>query len=641
MKKCFALISAVVFLCFFRLPTALAEADDSCSCVCDDTTPKENQQQGPFSTAIELSELYPAPNADEEEFIELKNNGSSAVDLSGWKVADASNKTYTINSDGLTTTTVDAGEYFVIPQSVSKIYLNNDQDSIILSQPNDTRLDETTYEDSQNGSSWNFKNNQWQWSTTVTSGKANVITQNEDNNSPDQKDSDTTTTEEETAPDKTKYETSDGVFLSELLPDPTGLDSTDEWIEIENTTAKKVYLGGWQLTDQSKYYTIGDVSLAASERLVFEVSETGLSLNNSGDTVYLIDPFGKIINGTTYENSTEGYAWARFDDAWQWPNTPTPGEANVLGELEEEVSNEEDSGGGNSENEDTEDVDVVSVELFRTLEDGQSAQIEGVVTVLPNTFGSQYFYVQDDSAGIQVYSYSKAFPDMQIGDRVRINGEKSTARNESRIKTKTTEDIVVLNSGEEVVPRDTTQLEESLEGMLIQTEGIVTESSSNAITINDSMAVVLKDSTGVNKDLFEEGKSVTLLGIEGQYDEEYRLMPRTDEDVAQVETDPAAIVPEANAQNSFSSNPDKVVQNTSLVKQLKNKTILLIAIIVGLLVITGGLIIRLKPELLEKIGLKLGKKTNLATGSDNTHDLKEVSTIFDIARKNSTKSEKK
>lgn len=572
----------------------------------DTSTTTEN-----YSTEIQLSEVYPAPASDEEEFIELRNTDSVDVDLSGWSIADASGKKYTIASDDFTSTTINNGEYFVIPQSTSKIYLNNDGDTVYLYQPDDTLLDETTYEDAESAQSWSQTNGLWDWSTEVTEATENISVSvtNEEDSEEDSKDN--TENNSSSSADAEHYETSDAVALSEMIPNPAGVDSTDEWIEIVNTGSTTIHLEGWQLTDTTSYYTIGDISIAPEEYIVFEVGDTGISLNNSGDTVYLIDPYNTIINGTEYTSSTEGFAWANFEGGWQWTEELTPGEVNIASESTSDSDNE-----GDDNNSDENDLDVLSISYYRSLEDGQSATIEGVVTVLPGTFGSQYFYIQDDEAGIQVYSYSKDFPDLSIGDRVRVTGEKSTTRNETRIKSSSVEDFTVLANEGEPTPRDVSTLEESFEGMLVQTEGQVVESSSSDALIDDLVKIVMKSSANIDADLLEVGNSVAVIGIVGQYDDEYRLMPRSNEDITAVESDDVAFVEAAEASTGISAS----TFDGSQAKRDQGTTVLVV-LIVGLLTIIGGAFIRKK---LEEQKAKNGQNTGASVPS--------VKTIFDNAR---------
>lgn len=536
---------------------------------CESETHTEEQTEiVTYSDEIELSELYPVPGSDEEEFIELYNGSEAAIDLAGWILADASNKAYALDSNDFVTTIIDSGDYFVIPHSVSKIFLNNGGDSVALYSPDESLVDSTTYDSGESAHAWAFVENEWQWTGAATEGSKNkAATEDQSaNDTESEEDATENTTEDaesESADTNASQETSSAVLLSELLPNPEGLDTTDEWIEIVNTGTEHVYLGGWTLTDETTYYTIEDLTIAPSEYIAFEVGDTKISLNNSGDTLFLIDPFGTIINGTAYEAAEEGHSWAMIDGSWSWTSELTPGEENTLDADtsdgadnqagEENASTESpESAGEKSEAE----TDIVSIDLFKSLDDKTVATVTGVVSVLPGTFGSQYFYMQDESAGIQVYSYSKAFPDLSVGDRIQVTGEKSVARGETRIKVSAVEQIVALESGIPLLPRDASTLDESLEGLLVQVEGEVVESSSKEALIDDLVQLVFKKSADIDSSLLEEGTAVTVLGIVTQYDDEYRVQPRSNDDIQTEEADEVAWVNTAEAAGS--ANPDSL-----------------------------------------------------------------------------------
>lgn len=460
------------------------------------------------SSKIVLSELLPSPTSGEEEFIELRNTGRKKVDVAGWKLVDASGKTYDIEKEDVGKTVMKAGAYLAIPQSASGIYLNNSSDSVTLLQANDKKRSSTEYIDAQSGQAWALVDGAWQW-TAVTRGKKNVgLSESGD-------------TTEAAGASETAYETSSAVLLSELLPDPEGSDATDEWIAVVNSGSATVNLAGWTLRDGSKEFVVDAATIAAGEELIFSVGETKISLNNSGETIELLDPFGAVIDSATYAAGESGWAWARFEADWNWTSEPTPGAANVL-TSSEDGSSDEPGGGG--------DTGVISITEFRALEDDASGTVEGVVSVLAGVLGTQYIYMQDADAGVQVYSYNRDFPELAVGTHVTVSGSKSTNREETRLKTSSLDDFVVNGEGT-LEARSVTALDEAVEGMLVSVSGTVTEKSSGEATIDGVHHVVIKDTVTVDMELLAEGNSVTVTGIVGQSNEDYRIMPRGEEDI--------------------------------------------------------------------------------------------------------------
>ncbi|PIW36649.1 MAG: hypothetical protein COW24_04305 [Candidatus Kerfeldbacteria bacterium CG15_BIG_FIL_POST_REV_8_21_14_020_45_12] len=524
-----------------------------------------------YSTDIVLSEVYPAPPTGEEEFIELHNTGNDTIDLTGWILGDSSGKQYAIESS-IGETSISPGAYTIVTHTSSRIYLNNSGDSVTLSQPNGTLVDDTTYEEASSASSWALIENEWQWTDRITPREKNIS----QNNSI----SDDTTNASTTLPDtETPYQTSDQIFINELLPDPEGLDTTDEWIELVNEGSGSLNLAGWQLTDTNTYYTFENTTLVANEILTVEIGDSKINLNNTGDTVYLIDPYGSIVHGTTYESAESGWAWARSNSDWQWTFEPTPGQVNIFTATENETAQADPNTDQQA------DTDLLSIDLFRALDDNTTATVEGVVTVLPSVFGSQYFYIQDDTAGIQVYSYKKDFPELKTGDRLTVSGIKSTSRGETRIKTESAQDIQVVASDEKLVSRDVFEITEDLEGMLIHLEGALTTVNSTGGMINDSTALQFKEGAQIDSTILTEGTGLSVQGIVSESNGEYRVLPRGNGDLIQTVNEENWISP---AQASGGSTVSTGLQTTKEPPQYG----LMILVILGLFAITLGQFIK-------------------------------------------------
>ncbi|OIO06977.1 hypothetical protein CO115_03545 [Candidatus Falkowbacteria bacterium CG_4_9_14_3_um_filter_36_9] len=137
-----------------------------------------------YSNNIIISEIFPNPAGDESaEFIELYNQGETAVDLSGWMIGDDSQGRYKIAQGSeaganLANNIIKAGKYFVIYRSTSKIALNNSGDTVKLYQPSSDEIYQMVkYEKTTEGWSYNYdKNNgNWSWSEKISPGKDNII----------------------------------------------------------------------------------------------------------------------------------------------------------------------------------------------------------------------------------------------------------------------------------------------------------------------------------------------------------------------------------------------------------------------------------------------------------------------------------
>jgi len=135
-------------------------------------------------------------------------------------------------------------------------------------------------------------------------------------------------------------------IINEILPRPGfdwnadgRVDVFDEFIEIKNLTSIEISLGGWILDDESGKgsdpYSLPDVTLAPGERVVFFGSETNILLSDGGDTVRLISSSGKTYDAYTYAVArAEDESICRIPDGnvnngWYEDCIPTPNLTNT------------------------------------------------------------------------------------------------------------------------------------------------------------------------------------------------------------------------------------------------------------------------------------------------------------------------
>jgi len=134
------------------------------------------------------------------------------------------------------------------------------------------------------------------------------------------------------------------IHLNEFLPAPHDVDWDgdgsadyfDEWIELYNGSDEVVVLGGWKLDDVadggSSPYVIaeGRVILAYGYALFFR-RETGLVLNNNGDTVRLLYPGGSEVMAYAYGSASYDHSYSKVTDGgttWTASYPPSPGGPN-------------------------------------------------------------------------------------------------------------------------------------------------------------------------------------------------------------------------------------------------------------------------------------------------------------------------
>ncbi|PIU24242.1 hypothetical protein COT12_02045, partial [Candidatus Berkelbacteria bacterium CG08_land_8_20_14_0_20_39_8] len=183
------------------------------------------------------------------------------------------------------------------------------------------------------------------------------------------------------------------------------------------------------------------------------------------------------------------------------------------------------------------DVQIIETDISsaRNLPDEEAVQVTGIISVTPGKLSSQYFYIQDDNSGIQIYNYNKDFPNLTQGDQIQVIGELGTTNNEKRIKISLASDIIILSTHPPPEAKKTTisEIGENLEGKYISVIGTVTKTSGNTFFIHGSgeIQVSIREGTDIEKPRMKVGDKVQIAGILSQYKDNYRILPITQNDV--------------------------------------------------------------------------------------------------------------
>ncbi len=340
----------------------------------------------------------------------------------------------------------------------------------------------------------------------------------------------------------------DTLFINEILPAPNDIDwdgdgigdSNDEWIELYNPLARPLGLGGWRMQDATgiTYNIPLSATVPAKGFATLYKAQTGISLNNGGDSLTLFHPNGTIIDSFSYDHSP-GYdeTWCRLPDSGPTWSADCVGSPN----------------GANWERPAAEPLTVKIFEAKR-LSYNAWVKVKGSVTAPPGVFGSRTMYIQDDTAGIMIYlPRDHRLFDLQLGDIVEVEGNLKTFRGEFDIATSHRNNIKTKGHGPPPppLPIETTSLLEPYEGLLVQLQGqTVSFRGRTTLYVDDSSGwakVVIRRSTGIKKPFIDYGTPTTVVGIVSQYTQgdtpsraDYRLLPRYQFDLifTQTESEP-------------------------------------------------------------------------------------------------------
>lgn len=196
---------------------------------------------------------------------------------------------------------------------------------------------------------------------------------------------------------------------------------------------------------------------------------------------------------------------------------------------EEEDSDSEDE----DKDQEEEGKDIVYIAELKNLDEGEEVKTEGVVVAEPGLFGLQYFYIAD-SLGLQVYNYHQDFPDLELGDRVRVNGEVSVSHGEKRLNTSDIDDIKVL--GQEEVPSplelDMSEVSDN-DGNFVSITGELSDSESDRFYLKDgSEEIMVYSKDRLDLSDISEGDEVEVVGLVNMFRSEPRILPRDDKDIS-------------------------------------------------------------------------------------------------------------
>ena len=305
--------------------------------------------QGVSFSSVVINEItwMGTKSSANDEWIELYNNTENSINLDGW-VLKADNGTPEINLTGI----VPAKSFYLLERtddntvpeiSADLIYkgaLGNKGENLKLHDNSGNLIDNVNC-----SSGWLAGNNKTKQTMERTDSENWQNSQNPEG-TPKAKNSiqpaevtqpaEATQLVESKPPLAGNYP--GGVIFSEILPSPEGLDAEEEWIEIFNQNSFEVSLSGWQIQDSKgkiTTYTFPEgKEISAYEYFVLPRPVSKITLNNTGDSLNLIQPNGEIIDSVNFEKAPRNQSYDRTKSDWVWSDNLTPGKANIISSLE-------------------------------------------------------------------------------------------------------------------------------------------------------------------------------------------------------------------------------------------------------------------------------------------------------------------
>ncbi|OGY32819.1 MAG: hypothetical protein A3A57_00045 [Candidatus Woykebacteria bacterium RIFCSPLOWO2_01_FULL_41_12] len=260
-------------------------------------TPKEVQA---IQTGIVLNEIF-APTVS--DWVEIYNKTDSEINVSEWKIEDTATTPIKVFSSG----TIIGPRGFLVVEVASR--LNNSGDIIRLVTKDGNEIDIFEY-------------------TAIVPNKSFARL-------PDGSDiwteADPTknVSNGEGPPKQNLIQKTGFITLSEFMPSPAG---GSEWAEVYNPNTFELNISGWKIDDidgGSSPFTIPtDTKINAKSYKVFSFSS---KLNNSGDSIRLLNPSGSLAEKYDFSDTQKGLSFAKdTKGAWQLTTSPTPGSVNKI-----------------------------------------------------------------------------------------------------------------------------------------------------------------------------------------------------------------------------------------------------------------------------------------------------------------------
>ncbi|MBO2945187.1 5'-nucleotidase C-terminal domain-containing protein [Paenibacillus sp. F411] len=220
---------------------------------------------------------------------------------------------------------------------------------------------------------------------------------------------------------------------------------------------------------------------------------------------------------------------------------------------------------------------VVTIGEAKLLEDGAEVTVEGVVSSKPGAFGSNHsFYLQDDSGGIQVYTYEN--PGVSVGDRLKLKSQKSTYRGAYQLNG--IAELQVLGQVQ-LQPQAVSTLTGAQEYELVTLQEVKVEQLSakdgygnfsfKAVRDGRSESIYVDSRTGITYEAFKAevtaGDVLHITGIVVPYNGSFQLKPRSMEDFADADaTAPDAFLVGSPVFTDLSGKPVTALQRDQFIQ---------------------------------------------------------------------------
>jgi DNA/RNA endonuclease YhcR with UshA esterase domain len=315
--------------------------------------------------------------------------------------------------------------------------------------------------------------------------------------------------------------------ISEVFPLPREGENEAGWIELYNYGESEITLAAFQLESDGISFICPSEIIKSQGYFIIMAETLPFSFPSEGGKIMLMDTLMMPVDEFEYDTVHPSNSFIRewngesYNEEIFETSKPTMGEQNVL--VEPMV-------------EDTSEV-IMAIRDVKNEKISSNVVTSGIITSQPNLLGNNIFYIQDDTAGIQIYSsVDSVLSGLHEKDKIEVSGILREINGEKRILVNETGKIKIISSGNVVhgISKKTKDVGALTEGLLVSLQGKIVETSGNTFYIDDGSGkakIIVKSSTKITLPKKQKGDEVKITGIVSQYGDAYRVLPRIQSDV--------------------------------------------------------------------------------------------------------------
>lgn len=292
--------------------------------------------------------------------------------------------------------------------------------------------------------------------------------------------------------------------LNEIFPNPKGADEQNEFIEIKNTASSSVSTLGWHIAiNQNQPKEIPEQIIAPHSLFVLRKTDLGNAIPNTGGTITLLSPLGKIMDTVAYTSAKEEESFAQDASTnWNWSTTATPGEENIFSQkvsttvptskmasiaatLTNTVAVTFNTKATSTLKTKAKTIKVTAKKTTKTVAKKPATTsfiITGTVTAEPNILGSKTIIITNKQGNFLVHLGSIA-ANFQRGDVLRVTGKNTTKDTYTNVTAKN-----ILKTGKDTATSTLVAIQDIRDTSaysLVTVEGTVTDKKGRVLTLSD------------------------------------------------------------------------------------------------------------------------------------------------------------